>query len=70
MSRYVTLFQASNTRGGERVKEQIDLLITELSAHITDIVQKNSIISCSYENEIADKTRALAELITARAQMK
>lgn len=69
MSHYVTLFQASNIQGGESVKEQIDLLITELSSHITDIVQKNS-ISCSYENEIADKTRALAELITARAQMK
>ena len=52
------------------MKEQIDLLITELSSHITDIVQKNSIISCSYENEVADKTRALAELITARTQMK
>ena len=69
MSQFVTLFQASNIQGGESVKEQVDLLITELSSHITDIVQKNS-ISCSYENEIADKTRALAELITARAQMK
>ena len=56
-------------RGGERVKEQVDLLIIELASHITEVVQKNN-ISCSYENEIADKTKALAQLITARAQLK
>lgn len=56
-------------QGGESVKEQVDLLITELAIHITDIVKNNG-TSSSYENEIADKTKALAELITARAKIK
>ena len=51
------------------MKEQVDLLIIELASHITEVVQKNN-ISCSYEDEIADKTKALAQLITARAQLK
>ena len=51
------------------MKEQVDLLITELAIHITDIVKNNS-ASSLYENEIADKTKALAGLITARAKMK
>ncbi len=60
MTRYVTL----SIRGGERVKEQVDLLIEELAVHTREIVKGNTV---SYEGEIADKTRALAALITARA---
>lgn len=46
------------------MKEEIDMLIYELAIHITEITKNNLE---KYENEITDKTRALAELITARA---
>lgn len=64
-----TTIDKLSVQGEEGVKEQVDSLITELASHITEVVQKNN-ISCSYENEIADKTKALAQLITARAQLK
>ena len=44
------------------MREQVDLLIEELAVHTREIVKGNTV---SYEGEIADKTRALAVLITA-----
>lgn len=44
--------------------EKVDELIEELAIHISEIIRAKTI---NNEREIAEKTKALAELISARA---
>lgn len=45
--------------------KNIDELIEKLAKHIEECLEKGS----EYEGEIAEKTKALAELVSARAKM-
>lgn len=50
------------TEGRENV-EEVDKLIKELAVHISEVISSGK--EC--EHEVAEKTRALAELMSARA---
>ena len=45
--------------------KNIDELIEKLAKHIEECLEKGS----EYEGEIAEKTKALAELVSARAKL-
>lgn len=45
--------------------EEVDTLIEKLAGNITDLIEQGSEIP----SEVAEKTKALAELISARASL-
>ena len=61
MSRYVTRVSILDEKGDEKV-EEVDELIEALAIHISGIISSGK----ESEHEIAEKTKALAELISAR----
>lgn len=70
------MFAVSMKAGGESVNrceklntDKIDELIVALSEHIINIAEQNKSaqLSLNVNDGIADKTKALAELLTARA---
>lgn len=51
--------------GRVRGMEKVDALIEALAEHISDVIASGK----EYEGEISEKTKALAELISARANV-
>ncbi len=64
--------EAPHVQGKESVlkspKEKIDELIVTLAGNITGILTNDRMIN--YQGTVPEKTRALAELITARSRME
>lgn len=54
---------SADKKGGVVGAKKVDELISELAEHITRIILSGE----ESENEVADKTKALADLINARA---